>query len=216
MKKWAILYPFVAIALLLWIEQGLDMTYVWKTAAKIILFLAVPILFLNDSKFEFLHMKKIQRNRIILAIGLGIAVMVTIISAFMLLKNSIDLPSLQMDLETRVGVTATVFPFVSFYILIGNSFLEEFFFRGLLVNLFKISKLQWILPSFLFAIYHIAIFLPWFEWPILMLAVGGLWIGGLIFQWVNKECGTLYPSWIIHIFADIGVLLVGVYIFYFQ
>ena len=72
------------------------------------------------------------------------------------------------------------------------------------------------MPSFLFAIYHIAIFLPWFDWPILLIAVIGLFIGGLLFQWLNKKSGTIYPGWIVHISADIGVLLIGFYMFYFN
>jgi len=215
MKKWSILFPVICIAILLWIEQGLEVSYLWKTAAKVLLFFAIPFFFLKATVFEFLQFKKTQKKSLLLALGLGIIVIMAILGAFMLLKDSIDLNALQLDLETRVGVTAVVFPFVAFYILFGNSFLEEYFFRGLLVGLLKDSKLKWILPSFFFAIYHVAIFLPWFEWPILLLAVVGLWIGGLLFQWLNEKSGTIYPSWIIHMCADIGVLLIGVYMFYF-
>jgi len=215
MKKWSILFPVLCIAILLWIEQGLEVNYLWKTAAKVLLFFAIPFYFLRATKFEFLHAKKTQKKSLLLALGLGIIIIMTILGAFVLLKGSIDLNALQLDLETRVGVTASVFPFVALYILFGNSFLEEYFFRGLLVDLLKESRLKWFLPSFFFAIYHVAIFLPWFEWPILVLAVFGLWIGGLIFQWLNEKSGTIYPSWIIHMCADIGVLLIGVYMFYF-
>src|SRR5690606_7725936 len=108
----------------------------------------------------------------------------------------------------------SVFPFVALYILLGNSLLEEFFFRGQLPNLFVKSWLQFVLPSFFFAIYHIAIFLPWFSPTLLTLAVIGLWIGGIIFQLANERSQTILPSWIIHMFADVGVLLVGVYMLY--
>lgn len=215
MKNWTILFPLVSIALLLWIEQVLEAPYLWKTAAKALFFLAIPLLFLKVKKSDFLYMRKTQKTSIFIAIVLGFAVMMTILGAFIFLRSSIDLNSLQVDLETRVGVTALVFPIVALYILIGNSFLEEFYFRGLLIDFLKESKLKWILPSFFFAIYHVAIFLPWFEWPILIVAVVGLFIGGLLFQWINEASGTIYPSWIIHMFADIGVLLIGVYMFYF-
>lgn len=126
----------------------------------------------------------------------------------------IDIDALLIDIANK-GVTATVFPFIALYILFGNSLMEEFFFRGILPALFGQSKLRLILPSFFFAIYHVAIFLPWFSPPLLALAVTGLWIGGFIFQLANERSGTILPSWIIHMFADIGVLLVGVYIIYF-
>lgn len=216
MKKWTVIFSLISIFFLLWIEQGLEVSYVWKTLAKAMVFVVFPVLLLRGYKFEFLQIRKTQKKSIYLALGLGIVVAGTVLSAFMLLNDSIDLVALQIDLETRVGVTASVFPFVAVYILLGNSFLEEFFFRGLLVDLLRDSKLKWFLPSLFFAIYHIAIFLPWFDWPILILAVAGLFIGGLIFQWINEKSGTIYPSWIIHIFADIGVLLIGVYMFYFN
>lgn len=140
--------------------------------------------------------------------------MVLIIGAFLLLQTHIDIASLRDDL-LQSGITPTVFPFIALYILIGNSVIEEFFFRGLLPSLFGQSNMRLILPPFFFAIYHIAIFLPWFTLPILLLAVGGLWAGGLIFQLMNERCRTILPSWIIHMFADVGILLIGVYILYF-
>lgn len=140
--------------------------------------------------------------------------MALIIGAFLLLQQVIDITSLRDDL-LQSGITPAVFPFIALYILIGNSVIEEFFFRGLLPNLFGQSSMRFILPPFFFAIYHIAIFLPWFTLPILLLAVGGLWAGGLIFQLVNEKWRTILPSWIIHMFADLGILLIGVYILYF-
>lgn len=137
-----------------------------------------------------------------------------IIGAFLLLQQHIDIGSLLDDL-LQSGITPEIFPIIALYILIGNSVIEEFFFRGLLPSLFGESKIRFILPPFFFAIYHIAIFLPWFTLPILLLAVGGLWAGGLIFQLVNEKCRTILPSWIIHMFADLGILLIGVYILYF-
>jgi len=215
MRKQIILLPLLAITFLLIIEQVLEITYIWKTVGKVFIFLAVPIVFLKFTKYQFLYLKAWKDKRNVLSVGLGILVMLSILSAFFILQSFINIDSIRYDLESRVGVTSTVFPFVALYILLGNSFLEEFFFRGVLVDLYKESKLKWFLPSFLFAIYHIAIFLPWFDWPILLTAVGGLFVGGLLFQWMNEESGTIYPSWIIHMFADMGVLLVGVYLFYF-
>lgn len=215
MKNWTILYPLISVVLLLWIEQILEVSYLWKTASKVLLFLAIPLLFLQGKKFNFLHLRKTKKKNIHIAIVVGFAVMMTILGAFIILRSLIDLQSLQMDLESRVGVTALIFPMVAIYILIGNSFLEEFFFRGILVDFLKDSKLKWFLPSFFFAIYHIAIFLPWFELPVLTVAVVGLFIGGLLFQWINEASGTIYPSWIIHMFADLGILLIGGYMFYY-
>ena len=215
MQKWfGAVFPILSILLLLWIEQSVGVTYGIKTVAKVILFLAIPLMLFRATKFPFLRFRKADRKSIRLAFILGISIMALIIGAFLLLQQSIDIASLRDDL-LQSGITHAVFPFIALYILIGNSFIEEFFFRGLLPNLFGQSKMRFILPPFFFAVYHIAIFLPWFTLPILLLAVGGLWAGGLIFQLVNEKCRTILPSWIIHMFADVGILLIGVYVLYF-
>lgn len=210
-----LLLAMVSIVFLLWIEQGLEVSYIWKTMAKVILFLVIPLILFRKTKLTFLEIKKTDKKSLRIALFSGLAIMFVIIAAFILLMPTIDIDSLLLDLIERAGVTATVFPFVALYILFGNSLLEEFFFRGLLPSFFRHKFSRLIIPSLLFAVYHVAIFLPWFSLPILLLAVVGLWIGGFIFQLVNERSGTIFPSWIIHMFADVGVLLVGVYIFYF-
>ena len=215
MQKWfGAVFPILSILLLLWIEQSVGVTYGIKTIAKVILFLVIPLMLFRATRFPFLRFRKADRKSIQLAFILGITIMMLIIGAFLLLQQSIDIASLRDDL-LQSGITRAVFPFIALYILFGNSFVEEFFFRGLLPNLFGQSKMRFILPPFFFAVYHIAIFLPWFTLPILLLAVGGLWAGGLIFQLVNEKCRTILPSWIIHMFADVGILLIGVYVLYF-
>lgn len=204
-----------SIVFLLWIEQGIEVSYIWKTGAKVILFLVIPLIVFRKTKLTFLELKKTDRTSLRIALFSGLGIMFVIMTAFILLMPLIDIDSLLLDLIERAGVTASVFPFVALYILIGNSLLEEFFFRGLLPSFFKNIFFRLLIPSLLFAVYHVAIFLPWFSLPILLLAVFGLWVGGFIFQLVNERSGTILPSWIIHMFADVGVLLVGVYIFYF-
>lgn len=206
--------PLISITILLWIEQVLEVEYVWKTVAKAVLFLFIPFMLFRKSGFPFLRLHKSDRRSMRIAIVSGVAIMVTIIVAFTILQPYIDIGTLLDDLADA-GVTPSVFPFVAVYILFGNSILEEFFFRGLLPGFLKSSHYRLILPSFFFAIYHIAIFLPWFSPGILLLAVAGLWMGGIIFQLANERCKTILPSWTIHMFADVGVLLVGVYILYF-
>lgn len=213
-KTFGSLFPIVSIVVLLWIEQGLEVSYIWKTAAKALLFLIIPLILFRATRFPFLRFRNTDRRSIGIAVGLGVVVMSAIIGTFLVLQTFIDLDALIADL-TLSGITVTVFPFIAVYILFGNSIMEEFFFRGILPDLFGRSRLRLVLPPLFFAIYHIAIFLPWFSLPILLLAVGGLWVGGVIFQLVNERSGTILPSWIIHLFADFGILLIGVYALYF-
>lgn len=206
-------FPLLCVALLIGIEQGLEVSYGWKTAAKITLFVVIPFLLFRSSRLPFLRFRHTDKQQVRLSLLLGIATMLVIVIAFLLVQPMLDLEALRLDL-VDAGITRFSYPFIALYIMLGNSWIEEFFFRGILKELFGQSKLRFVLPPFFFAIYHIAIFLPWFTLPILLLAIGGLWIGGLLFQWINEKSGTILPSWIIHIFADIGILLVGISILY--
>lgn len=215
MRKWiAFGLPILSIFILLWIEQGLHVSYVWKTGAKLILFLLIPFFLFRPTRLPFLHFQQNYRKNLRIAMAVGFGMLSAILGAFFILKRYIDLDSLLLDLADA-GVTSLTFPLIAFYILCGNSFIEEFFFRGILPDAFKGSRFRLLLPSFFFAIYHIAIFLPWFTPPLLMLAVGGLWAGGIIFQLLNEKSGTILPSWIVHMLADAGILLIGVYLLYF-
>ena len=204
----------ISIVFLLWIEQSLEVAYLWKTVAKAMLFLFIPVILFRKSGFPFLRMRLTDQKSMKVAIGSGVAIMGIILVAFIILQPFIDIDALIVDLS-KAGITTLTFPFIALYILLGNSILEEFFFRGLLPNLIGKSQVRYVLPSFLFAVYHITIFLPWFSLPLLVLAVSGLWIGGIIFQLANEKSGTILPSWTIHMFADIGVLIVGIYVIYF-
>ena len=212
-KNVRFLFPVITILLLFWIEQGQNAPYFVKTLAKIGLFLIIPSILFYQTRFSFLHFRKTDKNSLRVAFVLGFIVMSVIIASFIILHAYIDIDSLLADLGDA-GVTATVFPFVALYILFGNSWLEEFFFRGLLPSFFTHARFRLFVPSLFFALYHVTIFLPWFSPPLLALAIVGLWIGGIIFQLVNERSQTILPSWTIHMFADVGVLLVGVYIFY--
>ena len=142
-----LLFALVSIVFLLWIEQGIEVSYIWKTMAKVILFLVIPLILFRKTKLTFLEIKKTDRTSLRIALFSGVAVMFVIIVAFILLMPLIDIDSLLLDLTERAGVTATVFPFVALYILIGNSLLEEFFFRGLLPSFFKNTFSRLVIPA---------------------------------------------------------------------
>lgn len=214
MKKLAyLLYPITGLLLLLWIEQGLTVSYPVKTIAKLVLFVGIPLIVLHKKDVSFLRFKKTDRQSQRVAILLGLLILSMIMLSFYLLESVIDIELILLNL-TNNGVTPTVFPFIALYILLGNSLLEEFFFRGFLTKFFTRTWCRIFIPSFFFAIYHMSIFLTWFSWPLLLLAITGLWIGGMLFQLVNEKSGTILSSWIMHMFADAGIILVGIYIFY--
>ncbi|KZE36902.1 hypothetical protein AV656_14080 [Bhargavaea cecembensis] len=213
--KRGLIIALAGIMILLWVEQGLSVSYGWKTLAKIVLFLIIPLLVFRGEVRRFIAFRRTEPRRVRIALWTGAGVIAVILAAYLLLSSLIDAEALTGDLAGRVGVTGAVYPFIALYILFGNSLLEEFFFRGVLPAQFRSRpRLALTVPPLLFAVYHVAIFLPWFDLPILLLAVAGLWAGGVIFQLANGPDGTILPSWIIHMAADLAILVIGAVMIY--
>jgi uncharacterized protein len=125
----------------------------------------------------------------------------------------ISLDTIKNDITQRLGISATTYIFVGLYVTFGNSFLEEYFFRGFIFfNLPK--RLGYIYSPLLFAAYHIPMIALWFSPLIMGLCFLGLWIIGLIFHKVNERSQAIWASWMIHICADIMIILIGLTLFY--
>lgn len=97
-----------------------------------------------------------------------------------------------------------------------NSFLEEFFFRGFSFLSLKEClnrNLAYTFSSAMFALYHIAMTVGWFSLPVVLLALLGLYIGGIIFNYINERFNTIYLSWLIHMFANFATNTIGYMLF---
>ena len=65
----------------------------------------------------------------------------------------------------------------------------------------------------IFAIYHVAIMSGWFSPLIFALMLIGLFAGGMIFNFIDDGAESVWPSWVIHIFANLGINTVGLMLF---
>lgn len=88
--------------------------------------------------------------------------------------------AVKRDLTGRLGISADVFIFVGLYISLGNSFLEEYYFRGFIFfNLPR--KMGYMYSPLLFSAYHIPMIMMWFSPLLIGLCFVGLWVIGLVF-----------------------------------
>ncbi|SHF54626.1 CPBP family intramembrane glutamic endopeptidase [Ornithinibacillus halophilus] len=212
-----IISTLITCTILAFIEHGMENNYVIKTILKIVLFAlnigTYVLLFKNFKVKELISIKKLSKKewRRIFLLGLSSAIIVLI--AFLITKPFLDLNSIKQDLNNRLGITASTFIFVGLYISFGNSFIEEVFFRGFIFfNLPR--KWGYLYSPLLFSTYHIPMIMLWFEPLIIGICFIGLLLIGIIFQKVNEKNGTIWSSWIIHIFADIMIIIIGCFIFY--
>lgn len=214
-----IILVFILCACMYTVEQILHFTYVYKTLLKVILFFIVPFCwmhFYKKKEISYLDWKKLNLKNMKWSILLSVLIFIVVLTTYFFLQNNINLSHIREQIETNLKITPFGFIFVAIYISLGNSFLEEFFFRGFIFGELKENKpLAFTLSSLLFAFYHIGMIQKWFSIPIFILAIVGLFIGGSIFNKINERYGTIFNSWLIHMSADISIMLIGFHMFGF-
>lgn len=210
---------FFTVLMLYFIDQIMQMTYVNKTAIKLVFLLLIPSIYVFITKDQFLS-KSIRKP--ILAnkkstLFISSIVFFGIIGLFFIFRNQFNTATLIMELEEKYKINSSNFIYYGLYIIIFNSFIEEFFFRGFIFLNFKNfghKKLGYAISSLAFALYHISIFQNWFSISIFVLSLIGLIAGGLLFDYLDDLTDSFINSWLVHLSADLAIILIGFYLFY--
>ncbi|GEK91646.1 CPBP family intramembrane glutamic endopeptidase [Alkalibacterium kapii] len=201
------------------IDGYIQLPYLYKSIFKLVLFSLIPMGYFFRYKEEHNQLKKLfvfKKSDLKSALLLGIGVYIVIMLAYFVLQNFIDLSSIRDSLTTGIGVTADNFLLVAIYITLVNSLLEEFFFRGFAFLILKENTgrlFAYVFSACLFALYHVGMTSGWFHWGIFLLAMIGLFVGGCIFNYLNEKSESIYPSWLVHIFANLAINTVGFILF---
>ncbi|MEE0060811.1 MAG: CPBP family intramembrane glutamic endopeptidase [Acutalibacteraceae bacterium] len=223
MKKLKSIYIMATIVVFSLLVTGVDAVlhpdYFVKIPVKVVFFLVLPVLFFVKNKSDFKEFKKLfvfKRNGILKSLLLGLGVYAVIVGGYLLTRNIIDFSGVTSNLTEGMGITADNFIYVSLYISLMNSFLEEFFFRGYgFVTLKKYTsrKTAYIFSSAMFAVYHIGMLVGMFNIGALALLLFGLILGGCIFNYLNEVNDNIYSSWFVHMFANFAINTVGFILF---
>lgn len=198
------------------IELIFTPTYFVKAAIKLALFVVIPmsiIVIRNDKAFFTVF--KPNRKTLLPMLAFGVLMYAFIIGAYFLLGKYFDLSNVTASLD-EIGVTKNNFIFVALYIAVCNSFLEEFIFRGFgFIGLAdKIGeKRACVFSALCFALYHITMMIGWYSIWLTALIIFALFVGGVILNLLDRKCRTLYPAWIVHIFANLAINTIGMILF---
>ena len=219
-RNWIIISALLATLVLYLFEQVLLVDFFIKTAVKIVIFCGIPFYYLRPlSKAKIKETFALKRDgNLKWGILLGFGSFTVVILAYFIFRGMIDFPSIVAEIQEKSKVTPANFFFVALYVTFGNSFLEEFFFRGhifLKLDQLGYTRLAYVFSSALFALYHITIFQTWFNPLFMTLALIALLVIGFVFDYVDRLSGNLLNSWIIHIFADLAIVLIGFSLFGF-
>ncbi len=218
-KKSIMASLFIFSLAITFVDAFVHPNYFAKIPIKIIFFLALPMLFFVWNKDAFGDFKKLfvfRKKGVLTALFLGLGVYVVILGGYLFTRNIIDYSNVTSSLTSGMGITAENFIYVSLYISLMNSFLEEFFFRGygfITLKKYASRKVAYLFSSSLFAAYHIGMLVGMFHFGALLLLLFGLIVGGCIFNWLNERNENIYPSWFVHMFANFAINTIGFILF---
>ncbi len=209
---------FISCLIMFWVETLLQPGYLGKSIIKLFLFALLPILYFwfHKPKISLGFCSIPQGKPLLYCLFWGIGVYGVIIGAYFLFAAFIDLPSIAALLQDNLAVNKENFIFVAIYISVINSFLEEFFFRGMAY--FPLAA-AWgkrqaaLFSAATFSLYHVAILLGWFPLWMFFLALAGLFLAGLFFLWLDEQYDTILCSWLVHGCANLAINTIGFMMF---
>lgn len=219
-RKYVILLIVIIImccAVMTVIDGVIKPGYLVKSGVKLVVFFGIPILYsLFREEVDIRDILKWRKTGDKVTWMLAAGVFITILGSYFIAKRFFDFSSITEALSSDAGVTKKYFVWVALYICSINSFLEEFFFRGfafLTVKKQVSRKAAYVFSAAVFALYHTAMMIGWFHIIIYLAALTGLFAGGLIFNYLNERNETIYSSWIVHMFANFAICMVGFLLF---
>lgn len=214
MRKWKIpVLVLLACTLMALVDAVWQPGYIVKSVVKMVLFIGIPVFGYRDTIKPFLQPDK---KGLSAAVLLGITVYGIVVGGYLVFRNVFDFSALTKSLGETTGVHRGNFLWVAVYISFVNSFLEEFFFRGFsFITLKKYTSRNFALlfSSLAFSLYHIAMMIGWFGLPVILLSLSGLFLGGLLFNLCDEKRGSIYLSWLIHMFANFATNTIGFMLF---
>lgn len=201
------------------IDAIIKPNYIIKSIIKIIFYLLIPTIYFIINKDELKDFKSLfipTKKDILKTTILSVSIYLFFVLGYFLVRNFIDFSNITTNLTNNMGIDKNNFIFVTLYISFINSFLEEFFYRGYAFITLKkhINKrTAYIFSSSIFTIYHIGMLTDFFKFPDIILMIIGLFIGGCIFNYLNEKTNNIYPSWIVHMFTNLGINTIGFILF---
>lgn len=211
-KRWILLLIVTGCLLMAWVDFT-KMHYAPKAILKFATFISIPLLYHSlDTTREPWDILKFNRRSLGTPVLLGISLYGLILMAYFTIGSFFDFSNVARVLNDTVGVNRSNFLYIAIYISFINSFIEEFFFRGfafLTLKKHTTRRFAIVFSSFAFAFYHVTLMAGLFDILLYVLCLLALVVAGFVLNLLNEKSETLYPSWIVHAFANFAINTVG-------
>jgi hypothetical protein len=188
-----------------------------------VLFLVPPLIYCRMNGIHVLRdifILKNWRRYLPVAVGLGILALLIFWGAYFSLRGflKIDEDLIVRSTGEQFGVTKNNVLFVAPLTIFLNSWLEEFFHRGFSFGLLVKNNrwLGYLLPATVFTVQHMLFIYQWSTPLKLIIAVVALFVFALVLQKIYEKAQSLVTPWVIHIFGDIAMMGIAVWLIVFK
>lgn len=213
-KRCIFLSLILCCILMALVETVIQPGYVIKSAVKLACFGGAAVIY--ALRFHPGFFREILRpDSLRFALLLGAGIYGVILLGYFLFRPLLDLQAIAGNLLNKENVTRENFLYVALYISIVNSFLEELLFRGLgylALRAYVPERTASVISAGLFALYHVSMLAGWFSPLIFVLCMAGLFVGGLIFNLLDRR-GSILPAWLAHGAANLAINTIGLMMF---
>jgi membrane protease YdiL (CAAX protease family) len=188
-----------------------------------IFFLIPPLIYCRIEGihvFRDIFILKNWRKYLSVAVGLGVLALLIFWGAYFSLRGllKIDEDLIVRSTAAQFGVTKHNVLFVAPITIFLNSLLEEFFYRGFSFGLLVKQNrwLAYLLPAAVFTTQHMLFIYQWATPIKLIIAVVALFVFALVLQKTYEKSQSLVTPWVIHIFGDISMMGIAVWLMKFS
>lgn len=216
-KSYLVITTVLSALVMAFVDGVVQPPYAVKSFVKILFFMLPPLVYFWQFRVwdELKALYQLKKRELLLALGLGIGAFVVITGGYALIDRYFDLDAIILERTSEGGVHPENFIYVSTYIALVNSMLEEFFFRGYaFLNLKKLTSrpFAYAFSAALFAIYHFGM-VGGGNLMVSLVAMVALFVAGLILNALNEHSGSILTSWLLHMCANLAINAVAFHVF---
>ncbi|TQR36306.1 CPBP family intramembrane glutamic endopeptidase [Brevibacillus brevis] len=143
-------------------------------------------------------------------LALGVLMLTGVLAGLWLLLQEPGRPEAVRAGMEAWGIKRRWIWFFSVYLIFINSLLEELFWRGFVLQRFRASLSRFLsifLSGFFYSLYHLIISTLLFGLRNGLFITSLVFGVGLIWGWLKEMFPSIYPNWISHLLADLGLAL---------
>jgi membrane protease YdiL (CAAX protease family) len=217
-RLWILLLLLVIPPIIvLFMQRVFPPNYLISTSYKVVYL--IPIFYriffykksFKKSIMEGFDSKRLKKNLQNL-LKVGVILSLIYIGGYFLLRSKLDFTRITEQLSNLIAVDASNIIMIGAFIIVINSLLEEFFWRGFLfkeMDLLTNKTFAYLSTGIAFSFHHIAFIYTWFDPIVNSIAIIGLVGFALIMNFLFYKFKDLFSLWIIHIMVDLVQIVMG-------